>query len=124
MKETKKQIKAQLINEVKKQYECKIKDLQDSRDYWRKHCTEALSEQSKLIKQKQELENKNLELKDKILQYEEWIERMQDFCNLPESERKSAFKIYIDEIAAKAEHERSMLETISVFNNISSLLFC
>lgn len=121
MKETKKQIKAQLINDIRKQYESKLSDLKQGCDYWRTKAFAAENDRGELIKQKHSLESENAMLKDRLSQYEEWIERMQDFCNLPEGERKQAFTTYLNSIKAKTEHDKAMASFGSMFSRMTSL---
>ena len=121
MKETKKQIKAQLINEVRKQYERKVADIEQNRDYWRTCAIGAQNDNAELIRHKHSLENENAALKDKLAKYEEWVERMQDFCNMPEGERQQAFKTYLDGIKAKTEHDQAMATIGSMFGRMASL---
>ena len=122
-KETKKQIKAQLINEVQRSYQQKMdsyelrisnlsKLFQNEQEYshnLRKKCTE--------------LEESNNELKNKVAQYEEWVERMQDFCNLPENERQQAFATYLDEIRSKTEANDAISNLGRMYNVFTSILF-
>ena len=121
MKETKKQIKAQLINEVNRMYEHKMEALQKSLDTWRNNAKLNADECHKATVEARKLERENNELKGKLAQYEEWVERMQDFCNLPEQERHDAFKTYLDGIKAKAEHDQAMASFGNMFSRLSSL---
>lgn len=83
MKETKKQIKAQLINEITKQYAKR---------------EASLKERICLLEERQirsgnrvaELENENIRLKDKVEQYEDWIRRLQEFMDMEPDARDKA----------------------------------
>ena len=47
------------------------------------------------IKLKEDIQYKEVQLsklEDKVREYEEWIERMQDFCNMSEEERNAYLK--------------------------------
>lgn len=72
------QIRERTCNEVTKQFQNKIKNLRA------------------LIKSKNEklaeLEMELSELKEKNNMQEEWIERMQDFCNMTEEDRNEFFE--------------------------------
>ena len=121
MKESRKQLKAQAINEAKRMYEFRIESLQKSLErcnseikLYRDECHKATVEASSLKRE-------NDELKNKLAQYEEWIERMQDFCNLPEGERQQAFKTYLDNIRANTESAEALNHIHSFMDRISSL---
>ena len=114
MKETAKQIKARVINEVNTKYAKRIEDTENSLKEWRTKYFEEINRSEELSKKNKELREENDSLKAKIQQYDEWIERMQDFCNLPEEERRDAFETYFDNI--KSENESK-----EVFSNIMSM---
>jgi SMC interacting uncharacterized protein involved in chromosome segregation len=69
------------------------------------------------------LEESNTELTEKVSQYEEWIERMQDFCNLPENERQKAFATYLDGIKSKTEANEAISNLERMYSKFTSLLF-
>ena len=123
MKETKKQIKAQLINDIKKQYNQKLEHLTKDSEYWRKRFFGVLNEKDTINKQKKVLEEELIQLKEKVKQYEDWIERMQDFCNLPEEKRQKAFINYLDNIQNQTEKAKALNDTLSFFNRINSLYY-
>lgn len=84
MKQSKKEIKAQLINELSKQfkssYENKIENMN-------KRLVELSTKNTNLENKVHELSTRNEELEQKVNMYEDWIHRLQDFCNLSESDR-------------------------------------
>lgn len=123
MKETKKQIKAQAINEVRKLYEQKMEQMIRSIDALQKKCSEAEASCRQIRKDCTRLRDENEELKQKVAQYEEWIDRMQEFCNLPEGERKKSFLTYMDSIKKRIERDDEMKAAGSFFNHYISLLF-
>ena len=123
MKETKKQIKAQAINEVRKLYEQKMEQMIRSIDALRQKCSEAEASCRQIRKDCARLRDENEELKQKVAQYEEWIDRMQEFCNLPEGERKKSFLTYMDSIKKRIERDDEMKAAESFFNHYISLLF-
>lgn len=122
-KESKKQIKAQVINEVQcsyqrkiESYEERIKRLSDMFQNEQERNRELRSKCSKL-------EESNTELTEKVSQYEEWIERMQDFCNLPENERQKAFTTYLDGIKSKTEANEAISRLERMYSAFTSILF-
>lgn len=122
-KETKKQIKAQVTNEVRRayskkidEYEARIKILAEMYDNEQKLYFE-------LSKKYGEVSDKNRELSEKLAQYDEWVERMQDFCNLPENERQEAFKTYVSNIKSKAKVNSAMEDVLGFYSNIFSHMF-
>jgi len=114
MKETAKQIKARIINEVNAKYSKRIEDTENSLKEWRAKYFKEVDRTEELSKKNKELREENDSLKAKIQQYDEWIERMQDFCNLPEDGRRDAFETYLDNI--KSENKSN-----EVFNNIITM---
>ena len=123
MKETKKQIKAQVINEVRNQYDKKLKEKDEAIDLWRKKYLKSEEEWHEMSKSCRQLRDENETLKQKLSQYEEWVERMQEFCNLPEDERKQAFRTYLDGIKSRKERDEAMKGLSSILNHCMSLFF-
>ena len=84
MKQSKKEIKAQLTNELSKQfkntYGNKIQGMSI-------HIAELKSKNKILLNENHRLAMRNEELEQKVNMYEDWIQRLQDFCNLSESDR-------------------------------------
>lgn len=98
MKETKKQIEANLRNKLAKQYN-------QEREYQRDRYSKLWCDYMQKCDEAKALNNKVNELKEKIEQYEDWIHRLQEFCNMNEDEREKAvrdlkeerkFKTYIE----------------------------
>ena len=118
MKETKKQIKAQLINEMSKKLDAKFKDVEERATRWKNNYYEACAKCNELAKEKDRLQEENETLKDQLNQHKEWIERMQEFCNLPEEERQSAMKTYIEGIEAKKNADEMFTASASLFKNL------
>ena len=84
-KQTKKQIKAELINEVSASYRSRIKALEDKVKY--------LSEE--LQRKKTELyefKQRALTAEDELEQYADWNRRLQEFMDMSPEEREKAFK--------------------------------
>lgn len=124
MKENKKQIKAQVINEVQKQFAKKLADMETSLNY-QKTCVKGLEDENKVLRSENgQLKEENQTLKLKVEQYNEWVERLQDFCNLPENERKQAFESYLDSMKAKASKDKSITHLMNMIDHVSSLFIC
>lgn len=123
MKETKKQIKAQVVNEVRRQYDKKLQQKTEAIDLWRNKYLAAEAERRDISKECRSLREENESLKQKVAQYEEWVERMQEFCNLPENERKQAFTTYMDSIKSRMERDEEMKALGSFFDHYMSMLF-
>lgn len=107
MKVSKKEMKAQIINEVSKQfkntYESKINRLESE--------VKNLRETNKeLYTQSREAKRRADELEEKVVLYEEWINRLQEFCNLPDDARDKA----IDDFKKSMEAEKAMGETFGM----------
>lgn len=122
-KETKKQIKAQVINELQRSYQRKI-DSYEERIKRLSDMFQNEQERNRELRSKcSKLEENNTELTEKVSQYEEWIERMQDFCNLPEHDRQYAFKTYLSEIESKAEANEAISNLERMYSAFTSILF-
>lgn len=123
MKETKKQIKAQVINEVRRQFDQKLQQKTEAIELWQKKYIDLNTVHRNVSKECQLLRDENDLLKQKVAQYEEWVERMQEFCNLPEEERKQAFTTYMDGIKSRMERDEEMKALGSFFGHYMSMLF-
>ncbi len=121
--QTTKQLKATLTNEIAKRFKAKINNLETRIEDLASKYTECDNARKKLHEENSALKDENTALKNEITQYKEWIERMQDFCNLPEKEREVAFKTYLDEIKSKNEAEKSLSALTSLYLNFSNILF-
>jgi Mg2+ and Co2+ transporter CorA len=122
-KETKKQVKAQVINEVQRSYQRKIESY-DERIKRLSELYQKEQERNRELRMKcSELEESNTALTEKVSQYEEWVERMQDFCNLPENERQKAFATYLDGIKSKTEANEAISNLERMYSAFTSLLF-
>lgn len=100
--ETKKQIKNQLRNKIAKQYTSRIKNLEERNK-------QLYSDYKNVLKRAQEAEYKLAEFQDKITQYEDWIERLQEFCNMNEEDRNVA----IEELKKKKQFDSTMVEFVA-----------
>ena len=82
MKETKKQIEANLRNKIAKQYTTHIDNLQERLNKAVDELYEARGEVNRL---KQIISEKD----EKIEQYEDWVHRLQEFMDMSEEDRKT-----------------------------------
>lgn len=85
MKETKKQIKAQLTNEVSLRFKKRIDALETELKYVR-------SELRECDNQRRKAERTVLELQDKVEQYEDWNRRLQEFMDMTPEEREKVIQ--------------------------------
>ena len=97
MKETRKQIVAQVTNKLASKFNLE-------REYQNKRYSELWVKYEAEVKKHQELHEENLMLKDKVEKYEDWIHRLQEFCNLPDGERERAIEAFKAEQAAKHKY--------------------
>ncbi len=104
MKETKKQIKAQLINEIAAQYAKREKSLKEYSIFLEKRYNCAMERMRKL-------ENENIELKDKVEQYEDWIERLQEFMDMDPDSRDKA----IAQFKVQAERDAKLNKVLDFY---------
>lgn len=97
MKQTRKQIEANLRNKMAKRYNDKLSNLQE-------RLTKVTQELYDTRKRMHEAEAKAEELEEQNRQYKDWIERLQEFCNMSEEDRnkeiekmkaEQKFKTYI-----------------------------
>lgn len=110
--ETKKQIVARVTNEVSKKYSQRIKDLTENIRF-------LTTKNSELYNNNVELRAKYSEALEKIQQYEDWINRLQEFCNLPDNEREDAIKLYLKEKKNAAARD----SILSMIGKYTSILF-
>lgn len=113
MKETRKQIEAQVRNKLAKQYNERL-------ELANKGKAEAWKAFYEARKNNQDLKEENERLKEKIEQYENWIERLQEFCNLPEDMRDKAIQKFVEE--AKTQEKFTTFMNKEWFGHIFSML--
>ena len=80
MKQSRKEIEANLRNKLAHQYNV-------DREYQRKRYSELWDTYTEKCLEADNLRQENLELKEKIEQYEDWIRRLQEFMDMPEDVR-------------------------------------
>ena len=95
---TRKQIVEQTRNEVVKQYTAKLQIL--------------MERINKLTKDYDIEKQKRIELQEKVNQYEDWIQRLQEFIGIPESQRE-------EYIAHMKEQENANKIITKIFNYIN-----
>ena len=98
MIKTRKQIVEQTRNEVVKQYTAKLQIL--------------MERINKLTKDYDIEKQKRVELQEKVNQYEDWIQRLQEFIGIPESQKEE----YIAHM--KAQEDANKIIT-KIFNYIN-----
>lgn len=98
-KKTKKEIEGALRNELAKKHSSDIKNLQE-------RINKLANDYYELQKKYRECNDKRLEAEEKVEQYEDWIRRLQEYCDMPEDTRKQAieherFKTVLDGYAER-----------------------
>jgi regulator of replication initiation timing len=85
-KQTKKQIKAQLRAELTDKIG---REYQDKIDSLKRRLSDANAEVRRLYTNNQDLREENANLKGEVAKLKEWAERMQQFCNMSDEDRKA-----------------------------------
>lgn len=102
-KETKKQIKAQCINEARQQFAGKIEGLEKE--------IERLNGVNKRLKEyivkTDEWKQRALDAEERNQTLMDWIERLQDFTNMSDADREEAIKTFREKV--KSEQEMTSL---------------
>ena len=105
MIKTRKQIVEQTRNEVVKQYTAKLQILMER--------INKLTKDYDIEKQKRlECQERIDELQEKVSQYEDWIQRLQEFMEMPESQREE----YIAHMKEQENANKIMLQIINLYN--------
>lgn len=107
MKQNKKQIEANLRNKLASQYTAKVAKLEDEINRLR----EANAEYRKRANQ---AEQEKLEMQDKLNQYEDWNNRLQEFMDMSDDDRTA----YVENLKSKKELE----DAISHFGFYTKML--
>lgn len=105
-KESKKQIKAQAINECSKQYRERIKSLEIQVCALR-------TKLSEVERQKVETDRENIKLKDELEKYQDWNRRLQEFMDMEPDVREKA----LAEIELRTETNSRLKRVLAVFTN-------
>lgn len=105
MIKARKQIVEQTRNEVVKQYTAKLQILMER--------INKLTKDYDIEKQKRiEYQKRIDELQEKVNQYEDWIQRLQDFMDIPESQREE----YIAHMKEQENVNKIMRQIINLYN--------
>lgn len=105
MIKTRKQIVEQTRNEVVKQYTANLQILIER--------INKLTKDYDIEKQKRiECQERIDELQEKVNQYEDWIQRLQEFMEMPENQREE----YIAHIKEQENANKIMLQIINLYN--------
>lgn len=97
--QNKKQLKAQLTNEISKRYQNRIKELEDSRNALR---TKIEIER----KQFKELQEKYLNLAQEFESVKEWNTRLMEFMDMSPADRK----VYVENMRASQQFNSQMIQ--------------
>ena len=81
-KKIKAQLRAELTKKIGEEYQEKIDSL-------KRRLSDANAEVRRLYTNNQDLKDENARLKDEVAKHKEWTERMQQFCNMSEEDRKA-----------------------------------
>ena len=105
MIKTRKQIAEQTRNEVVKQYTANLQILMER--------INKLAKDYDIEKQKRiECQERIDELQEKVNLYEDWIQRLQDFMEMPENQREE----YIAHMKEQENANKIMLQIINLYN--------
>lgn len=105
MIKTRKQIVEQTRNEVVKQYTANLQILMER--------INKLAKDYDIEKQKRiECQERIDELQEKVNLYEDWIQRLQDFMEMPENQREE----YIAHMKEQENANKIMLQIINLYN--------
>lgn len=110
--ETKKQIVARVTNEVSKRYSQRVKDLEE-------RYKKLVTKYENLYIEKAKLKADYDDVKEKLEQQEDWIRRLQEFCNLPDAEREGAIKLYLQE----KKNAAAMYSMLSMLGKYTAMIF-
>ena len=108
--ENKKQLKAQLTNEISKRYQNRIKELEDSRD--------ALRTKIEIERQQfKELQEKYLNLSQEFEALKEWNTRLMEFMDMSPEDRKT----YVENMRASQQFNSQMNQLSRMINYLNIL---
>lgn len=110
MKESKKQLKAQLTNEISLRFKKRIDVLETEL-----RCVR--SELRECDNQRRKAEHTVLELQDKVEQYEDWIRRLQEFMDMEPDARDKA----IADLKVRSEISQKMKGVIDFYSRFMFL---
>lgn len=87
LKSIREEVRKDIAKQYKERYESRITYLENE---LKRVNTELYNKRNLYF----QIQNENDELKDKLAQYEDWITRLQEWCNLPDDERAEAINQY------------------------------
>lgn len=116
------QIREHERQKLEKTYKERINRLEKSVEYWKDKSYEINSRITNFQSLNEKLVEENETLKEKVRQYEEWIDRLQEFCNMPEDERIKAVEKFKQETeVTKAMKDLFDSPFMNYFGTISSM---
>lgn len=114
-KQTKKEIEETLRNKLTHKFNQDV-------EHYRERISSLSKENNELYQKLHKKNNEVLELKDKVEQYEDWIRRLQEFCDLPDDEREKAIKAFRAENEYKTHMKYLMdLPAVKMFTQLMSI---
>ena len=116
------QIREHERQKLEKSYKERISNLERSVEYWKDKSYEINSRITKFQSLNEKLVEENETLKEKVRQYEEWIDRLQEFCNMPEDERINAVEKFKTELET-SEAIKNLFNSpfMNYFSSLSSM---
>lgn len=113
------QIREQVRKELTKTFEKKYKYLSDDLEKYKDLYHTEMQKRVRKNYECAELKEENAKLKEKITQYEDWIERLQSFMDInDDEERKTAFETFINERQSRVEFNSLMSVYTKMFNGL------
>lgn len=111
-KQTKKELKAQLTNDIAKRFQTKILNLESDVMHFKTLYVEE-------CKKRTEFENKYNELLEKFQQYEDWNIRLQEYANMTPEDRE----MYIEKNKIDKEIQERLNSMTKTYSHIMNLMF-
>ena len=113
------QIREEVRKDLTKTFEKKYQYLVDDVERYKRLYNVVKTQRNNIYKGYNELKDENEALKEKITQYEDWIERLHSFMDInDEEERKAAFETYIKEKQSSREFSSLMNVYTEMFNRL------
>ena len=113
------QIREEVRKDLTKTFEKKYQYLVDDVERYKRLYNVAKTQRNNIYKGYNELKDENEALKEKITQYEDWIERLHFFMDInDDEERKAAFETYIKEKQSSREFSSLMNVYTEMFNRL------
>lgn len=110
-----KHIKAQIINELSKEYKAKYEDkITQLQDLLHEANIKVRNCQTDLL----QLKNENDELSQKVHQYQDWIIRLQDFMDMPEDVRQVEIENYKKRLQGEFTVDQRLSSLIKMMSSI------